>query len=88
MACSALGLLLALPARASYTQTYSSGFQSGGVVPGGNLAGWADTRTVGGVLGPSTGKFSQFSGQAAPAPPEDRTRIIFPPESRPLQNIR
>ena len=52
-----LGLLLALalPARADYAQTFTTGFQNGGVVPDGNLSGWADTRAVEAVLGPITG---------------------------------
>ena len=70
MACSALGLLLALPARTSYTQTYSSGFQSGGVVPGGNLAGWADTRTVGGRIGSEHRQVFAVLRSSGSGPPE------------------
>jgi len=39
-------LLLALPARADYVQTFDSGFQNGGLVPDNSKSGWADTRTV------------------------------------------
>ena len=51
-----LGLLLALaaPARADYSQIYSSGFQNAGVVPDGNLSGWSDMRGVTGAGGTIT----------------------------------
>jgi subtilisin-like proprotein convertase family protein len=31
----------------TFLQTYSSGFQNGGLIPDGSLEGWSDTRTVG-----------------------------------------
>jgi len=50
-AAAVIGLLLALagPARGDIVQTYSTGFQNGGVIPDNNLSGWADTRTVDGA---------------------------------------
>ncbi len=45
-AAAVIGLLLAL---ADIVQTYNTGFQNGGVIPDGNLSGWADTRTVDGA---------------------------------------
>src|SRR5689334_4310747 len=48
----ALGVVFSASAQTvPYTFTFSSGFNNGGVVPDGNLAGWSDTRTVSGVLG-------------------------------------
>jgi len=52
-AAAVIGLLLALAwsARADIVETYSSGFQNGGIIPDNNLSGWADTRTVTGSGG-------------------------------------
>lgn len=52
-AAAVIGLLLALagPARGDIVETYSTGFQNGGVIPDNNPNGWADTRTVNGAGG-------------------------------------
>ena len=50
-------LLVALerPAQADFVQTFSSGFQNGGVIPDGSMTGWSDTRAVSGTpAGPIT----------------------------------
>ena len=45
-----LALAACLPARAAlYTIDYTSGFNNGGVIPDGNVAGWSDTRTLSGI---------------------------------------
>jgi subtilisin-like proprotein convertase family protein len=46
-----LNVGLSLHADVYSSQTYSNGFQSGGVIPDGDLTGWSDTRTVSGASG-------------------------------------
>jgi subtilisin-like proprotein convertase family protein len=45
---------LALPVKADFVQTFSSGFANGGVIPDGSLVGWSDTRVVSGLAGAIT----------------------------------
>ena len=48
-------LALARSAQADFVQTFSTGFQNGGVIPDGRLTGWSDTRNVvGAPSGPIT----------------------------------
>jgi subtilisin-like proprotein convertase family protein len=54
LAIAVLAAALAGSARADFVQTYSTGFQNGGVIPDGSLVGWSDTRAVSGVGGPIT----------------------------------
>jgi hypothetical protein len=49
-----LVLALVIPARADFVQTFSTGFQNGGVIPDGSLTGWSDTRSVNSLGGPVT----------------------------------
>ena len=39
-------LALARPAQADFVQTFTNGFQNGGVISDGNLTGWTDVRTL------------------------------------------
>jgi subtilisin-like proprotein convertase family protein len=39
-------LALARPAQADFVQVFNGGFQNGGVIPGGSLTGWSDTRNL------------------------------------------
>jgi subtilisin-like proprotein convertase family protein len=45
---------LAQTAQADFLQTWSGGFQNGGVIPDGSLTGWSDTHTVSGLGGAIT----------------------------------
>ena len=42
-------LALARPAQADFVQTFTTGFQNGGLIPDGSLTGWSDTRTLSGA---------------------------------------
>src|ERR1019366_9584675 len=39
-------LALARSAQADFVQTFTTGFQNGGVIPDGSFTGWSDTRNV------------------------------------------
>ena len=48
---AAFGLMAGLTAQgAVYTYQFNSGFANSGNIPDGNLSGWSDSRTVGGML--------------------------------------